>query len=59
MVLVASSLTTEDLSFSTNLIRTVPFIDDWIDSLGETTAFSTLDVTFAYWQIDINEREKD
>ena len=37
----------------------LPRMDECIDSLGEATIFSTLDCNSGYWQIEIDDRDKD
>lgn len=37
----------------------IPRIDECIDSLGESTVFSTLDANSGYWKVEIDDRDKD
>ena len=37
----------------------LPRMDDYIDSLGETSVFTTLDCNSGYWQIPIREEDRD
>lgn len=37
----------------------IPRMDQFINSLGEDTVFTTLDANWGYWQIDIYDRDKD
>lgn len=36
-----------------------PRIDEYIDSLADSQMFSTLDANFGYWQVDIEEADRD
>ena len=37
----------------------LPRMDECLDSLGDATIFSTLDCNSGYWQIPIEERDRD
>ena len=37
----------------------LPRMDDYIDSLGEASVFTTLDCNSGYWQITIREEDRD
>ncbi len=37
----------------------LPRIDDTLDSLSGTKWFSTLDLKSGYWQVEVNEEEKE
>ena len=37
----------------------LPRMDEYIDSLGEATVFTTLDCNSGYWQIEMDERDRD
>jgi Reverse transcriptase (RNA-dependent DNA polymerase) len=37
----------------------LPRIDDCLDSLGEARYFTTLDANCGYWQIDVNEKDRE
>ena len=37
----------------------LPRMDDYIDSLGEASVFTTLDCNSGYWQIPIREEDRD
>lgn len=34
-------------------------MDEWLDILGKVHIFSMLDASYGYWQIDIDDRDKD
>lgn len=37
----------------------LPHMDEYIDSLGEATIFSTVDVSLAWWQIEMDPKDRD
>ena len=37
----------------------LPRMDECIDSLGDATIFTTLDCSSGYWQVEIDERDRD
>lgn len=37
----------------------LPLMDDYIESLGESDVFTTLDANSRYWQVPIHEADRD
>lgn len=37
----------------------IPLMDEFINSLGDPQVFSTLDANFGYWQVEIEEADRD
>mgnify|MGYP003465558827 FL=1 len=44
---------------TTNDSYALPRVDDCLDSLGDARYFTTLDANCGYWQIDVNEADRE